>query len=67
MKMLRQYLCILTLLFIFFSCKEKEKQPIIKNEKPKDTIINVEPKDGWENYGTYVSNNFEIPQHIGNQ
>jgi CarboxypepD_reg-like domain/Gram-negative bacterial TonB protein C-terminal len=28
----------------------------------RDTIINVEPKDGWENYGTYVSNNFDIPE-----
>jgi hypothetical protein len=30
----------------------------------KDTIINVEPKDGWDNYGTYVSNNFDIPDDI---
>jgi TonB family protein len=30
----------------------------------KDTIINVEPADGWENYGTYVSNNFDIPDDI---
>ncbi|MBL0144517.1 MAG: carboxypeptidase-like regulatory domain-containing protein [Chitinophagaceae bacterium] len=30
----------------------------------KDTIINVEPADGWDNYGTYVSNNIEIPDDL---
>jgi TonB family protein len=27
-----------------------------------DTVINVEPADGWDNYNTYVANNFEIPE-----
>jgi hypothetical protein len=31
----------------------------------KDTIINVEPKDGWANYGTYISNNIDLPDDIG--
>lgn len=26
-----------------------------------DTSINVEPKDGWKNYNTYVANNIDIP------
>jgi TonB family protein len=28
----------------------------------KDTVVNVEPADGWENYNTYVANNLEIPE-----
>lgn len=27
-----------------------------------DSAINVEPKDGWENYNTYVANNLDIPE-----
>jgi hypothetical protein len=45
----------------------KKSNTNIKSRKAtflKDTIINVEPKDGWDNYGTYVSNNFEIPDDI---
>ena len=30
----------------------------------RDTAINVEPKDGWDNYNTYVANNIEIPEEI---
>jgi hypothetical protein len=45
MKMVRQSLTVLTLSFILFSCKENEKQPVIKNETPKDTIINVPPQN----------------------
>jgi hypothetical protein len=30
----------------------------------RDTIINVEPKDGWANYSTYISNNIEIPDDV---
>lgn len=30
----------------------------------KDSIVNVEPADGWENYNTYVSNNIEIPEEL---
>jgi hypothetical protein len=30
----------------------------------KDSIVNVEPADGWDNYNTYVSNNIEIPDDI---
>lgn len=28
----------------------------------KDSVVNVEPADGWENYNTYVANNLEIPE-----
>lgn len=28
----------------------------------KDTVVNVEPADGWENYNTYVANNLDIPE-----
>lgn len=27
-----------------------------------DTMINVEPADGWDNYNTYVANNLVIPE-----
>jgi hypothetical protein len=30
----------------------------------KDSIVNVEPADGWDNYNTYVNNNIEIPDNI---
>jgi len=30
----------------------------------KDSVVNVEPKDGWDNYNTYVNNNIEIPEDI---
>ncbi|GAB2807033.1 carboxypeptidase-like regulatory domain-containing protein [Ferruginibacter profundus] len=30
----------------------------------KDSLINVEPADGWDNYNTYVNNNIEIPDDI---
>jgi len=29
-----------------------------------DSIINAEPADGWENYNTYIANNFDIPDEI---
>lgn len=29
-----------------------------------DSVINVEPADGWENYNTYVANNLEIPEEM---
>lgn len=30
----------------------------------KDSVMNVEPADGWDNYNTYVDNNIEIPDDI---
>lgn len=30
----------------------------------KDSVVNVEPADGWDNYNTYVTNNIEIPDDI---
>ena len=30
----------------------------------KDSLVNVEPVDGWDNYNTYVDNNIEIPDDI---
>jgi hypothetical protein len=30
----------------------------------KDSILNAEPADGWNNYYTYADNNFEIPDDI---
>jgi len=29
-----------------------------------DTVVNVEPADGWENYNTYVANNLDIPDEM---
>jgi len=28
----------------------------------KDSAVNVEPADGWDNYNTYVANNLDIPE-----
>ncbi len=28
----------------------------------RDSAVNVEPADGWENYNTYVANNLDIPE-----
>ncbi|MBL7703021.1 MAG: carboxypeptidase-like regulatory domain-containing protein [Ferruginibacter sp.] len=28
----------------------------------KDSVVNVEPSDGWDNYNTYVANNLDIPE-----
>jgi TonB family protein len=30
----------------------------------QDSVVNVEPADGWDNYNTYVDNNIEIPDDI---
>ena len=30
----------------------------------KDSVVNVEPADGWDNYSTYVANNINIPEDI---
>ena len=29
-----------------------------------DSVVNVEPADGWANYNTYVANNIEIPEEM---
>lgn len=29
-----------------------------------DSVVNVEPADGWEKYNTYVANNLEIPDEM---
>jgi len=33
----------------------------------KDSLVNVEPADGWDNYNTYVDNNLDIPEDILNK
>ena len=30
----------------------------------RDSVVNVEPADGWDNYRTYVDNNLDIPADI---
>lgn len=30
----------------------------------KDSVVNVEPADGWDNYNTYIANNIELPDDI---
>jgi TonB family protein len=32
-----------------------------------DSAVNVEPKDGWDNYNTYVANNLDIPEDMLNR
>ncbi len=29
-----------------------------------DSVVNVEPADGWDNYNTYVANNLEVPEDM---
>ncbi len=29
-----------------------------------DSVVNVEPADGWDNYNTYVANNIDIPEEM---
>ena len=29
-----------------------------------DSVVNVEPADGWDNYNTYVANNLDIPDEM---
>jgi CarboxypepD_reg-like domain/Gram-negative bacterial TonB protein C-terminal len=33
----------------------------------RDSAQNAEPADGWDNYGTYVANNLEIPDDVLNK
>ncbi len=53
----------------------REKTIIINNDNSKniksrratliiDSVVNVEPADGWENYNTYVANNLDIPEEM---
>ena len=30
----------------------------------KDSVSSVEPADGWDNYGTYIANNIELPDDV---
>jgi hypothetical protein len=30
----------------------------------RDSIENVEPADGWDNYDGYVNNNIELPEEV---
>lgn len=30
----------------------------------KDSVVNVEPKDGWDNYSTYIANNIDLPEDL---
>jgi hypothetical protein len=30
----------------------------------KDSVVNVEPADGWDNYSTYIANNIELPDEV---
>ncbi len=47
-----------------------ESKETAKNQRSRrvimlmDTVINVEPADGWDNYNTYVANNLEIPEDL---
>lgn len=50
--MIRQQLAVVTLTLFLFSCKEKQKQPVVKNKQPKDTIINVTPENIINPYAT---------------
>lgn len=42
----------------------RKSQPSRRATLLKDSVVNVEPADGWENYNTYVNNNIEIPDDI---
>ncbi len=42
----------------------RKSQPSRRATLIKDSVVNVEPADGWDNYNTYVNNNIEIPDDI---
>jgi hypothetical protein len=52
MKLIRHQLAALSLALFIFSCKENEKQPIVKNDRPKDSILNVAPDNVINPYAT---------------
>ncbi len=51
----------------FAKDKKSTSNSIRRPRLLKDTIINVEPADGWDNYNTYVNNNLEIPEEVTNK
>ena len=42
-------------------------QPSRRVRLLKDSAVNVEPADGWDNYNTYVANNIDIPEKSLNE
>ncbi|MBX2935163.1 MAG: energy transducer TonB [Ferruginibacter sp.] len=44
--------------------KSSSSQNIRKPVLIADSVVNVEPADGWEKYNTYVANNLEIPDEM---
>ncbi len=41
---------------------KRSSQPSHRARLLKDSAVNVEPADGWDNYDTYVANNLDIPE-----
>ena len=44
------------------SVTKRSNQPLRRARLLKDSAVNVEPADGWDNYDTYVANNLDIPE-----
>ena len=44
------------------SVTKRSSQPSRRARLLKDSAVNVEPADGWDNYDTYVANNLDIPE-----
>ncbi|MEI7472663.1 MAG: carboxypeptidase-like regulatory domain-containing protein [Chitinophagaceae bacterium] len=44
--------------------KSAPQNSIRRSRLLRDSIQNVEPADGWENYDTYVNNNIELPEEV---
>lgn len=52
MKIIRQLVTVLMLVFFIFSCKEKEKQPVAVNKATKDTNLNINPESTVNPYAS---------------
>jgi hypothetical protein len=50
MKMIRQQLATLALVIFLFSCKEKERQAVIKSDLAKEPIANMDPDSTSNTY-----------------
>ncbi len=45
--------------------REKADKPVSRRATLLiDSVVNVEPADGWDNYNTYIANNIDLPEDI---
>ncbi len=48
---------------------KRKSSPVVSRRAmlQRDSAQNAEPADGWDNYDTYVSNNFTVPDNIADK